>query len=60
MACGFGKRHAFADCCVSGYAIEVLQLKCSQAQGNQDFRVETGVGAGEKRADRCVQVKLPA
>ena len=60
MTRGFGERYAFADRGVNGNAIEVLQLKCPQAESDQDFRIEARIWASQQRADHCVQAKLPA
>ena len=56
----FGQSYGFANGCVGGDAIEVLELKCSEAQSNLNFRVEACIGFGEQRTDYSVEPDLPA
>ena len=54
-----GEFHAFVNGGAGRDAIEMQQLKCSQAQRDEHFRFELCVGTLEKRAQRLIEFDLP-
>ena len=60
MAGLLGQLHALVDGGAGGDAVHVEQLECAQAQGDENFGVEFGVGAGEQGVKLVVELNLPA
>ena len=60
MARLFRQLHALIDGGVSGNAIEKLQLKGAEAESDENFRIEPGIGTFQSRANLGIQPDLPA
>ncbi len=43
-----------------GDAVQMEQLECAQAEGDQNLQIELGIGAFEKQVDLVVELNLPA
>ena len=55
-----GQFHAFIDGGTRGDAVHVQNLECTQAEQDEDFRIEFGVGVSEQSPDLVVEADLPA
>ena len=59
MAGLLGQLHALIDGGVSGNAIEELQLECSHAESDRDFRIEFGFWLRDQEFEPLVEANLP-
>ena len=60
MARLFCQLHAFIDGGVGGNAVEKPELKDAEAESDQNFRIELGIGTLEQRANLPIEPDLPA
>ena len=60
MAGLLGQLHALVDGGAGGDAVQMQDLKGAEAQGDEDFGIEPGVGAREQRVHLVVETDLPA
>ena len=59
MARLFRQLHALIDSGVVRNAVEKSQLKNAEAESDQDFRIEPGIGTLQQRPRQLVQKNLP-
>jgi hypothetical protein len=55
-----GQFHTLIDGGASGDAVHVQNLECAQAEQDQNFGIEFGVGVREQSADLVIETNLPA
>jgi hypothetical protein len=55
-----GQFYTFIDGGTRWDAVHVQNLKCAEAEQDEDFRIEFGVGVSEQRPDLVVETDLPA